>query len=175
MGPKRPVRARKHANVAREPVVELHEANGQKPVEPCVSRPFHELSVASVGGKAQQLRALLALGGREHAAVDGVGGAGQATLVQDAVLHTALLHVGDELAAGPDRIVLDCGVVHRSLLFDLGEQVAEFRVVDLHAVVEVDGDHLLCVVRDFLLVIGGLFELVLELFHALLQGHPLAA
>ena len=105
--------------MARQPVVQLHEANGDKAVEPGVGRLIDEVLVGLlVAGSVDRPQStdkvgtLAALVGRERTALDGIGSRGIVAVLADAEAARLQGHLGHELATRPDAEVLDGGVLH---------------------------------------------------------------
>ena len=112
LGLERIVFIRKHAHMAGQIAVDLHEPQCREAVEPCIRHLFHNLLVALFIDLCDQCPALLHLLRSQHPAVDAISTGVHHFRFRNAVLLGFLRHAGDQFFPRPDRIFLDGGFIH---------------------------------------------------------------
>ena len=114
LGLERIVFIRKHAHMAGQIAVDLHEPQCREAVEPCIRHLFHNLLVALFIDLCDQCPALLHLFCRQHFAVDAISTGVHHFRFRNAVLLGFLRHAGNQFFPRPDRIFLDGVFIHGS-------------------------------------------------------------
>ena len=103
---------REGTGVARQIIIDLHEAQGNKTVEPCIGNLLHRLPIAIPADQTYQRLPLLNLSRSQHHAVYVLSAFIENFLFRDAELLRLLGHTGDQLPSSPDSVFLNCILIH---------------------------------------------------------------